>query len=663
MYIDKNYTIGSYRLYSRGGSCEDLTLPSITCGSNTYYNYKYHSEACYSNRTNELKSASGGAGIGIVTYSELFPANKIVITKKRTGTNQIISGSPVGFNLYNGENCTGTAIYGEGRGTVTFSDLLPGKYSISEEKVPKYYDSSKKGTCVNRSIVIPEGSSGRTVEVTVYNTPTCASDFNDILVASGSVSMTERIKLYKTYKKRNLLNEDITDPGAACTDVYFDINVDLGCLKLKDTIDNSVSILVYSSSDHSRLEGKYKINAFTKRNLSFYNDTIESGGETVGYCLSIPTFDASISDPFVAPLGQMLINSETEDATTGTILKKCYVFKPGISASTITHAYNNFSSYVKNVELIYVSSTGEETQILRNDSDGTFSTLDDYSTCLGNSGCTFKTSRTFNFTKVYSMYGGGKLLYNDCDPLLTCKYYRFLGYGFATKFTDLNYTKTVKDPMVFSFEEANELKLKINNGSCVYDFEDTVTSPGDYEFRETDMTVMFPGKEYEEGKSRKVGTNWRTKDISDLSPTGVYYTCLSTLRGIGDTYKQSKDDFCDLNKDNYLSKIDLEILEYAFEKRILSASDTANKNYLVSYITDVRNDSKNKNGVEKPMYSIVLDSHDMKMFREYNKNVKYDDTSTLTCVEEKCQSSFISGLKEGVIDYASSPLNHTLEVN
>ena len=204
---------------------------------------------------------------------------------------------------------------------------------------------------------------------------------------------------------------------------------------------------------------------------------------------------------------------------------------------------------------------------------------------------TTKLTTNYNLPSVYASILSGKASYEDCD---NC---RFLGYGIITKFIEENGT----------FNGTFSSKLKIDNkkfnvnadtlkGDCTYYSTPELIDNGglNLEFRIIDTGNPFPGKSG--SNNRKVGLNW------------------------------CDEDNCTQDNNTLITK----------------------------YIKDANN-SYNKNKEAQPKYKITLSSSDIKVIKEYNKKAEayggYDD-NTLNCNDENnCSSTFIEGLKSGILKY------------
>ena len=204
---------------------------------------------------------------------------------------------------------------------------------------------------------------------------------------------------------------------------------------------------------------------------------------------------------------------------------------------------------------------------------------------------TTKLTTNYNLPSVYASILSGKASYEDCDNR------RFLGYGIITKFIEENGT----------FNGTFSSKLKIDNkkfnvnadtlkGDCTYYSTPELIDNGglNLEFRIIDTGNPFPGKSG--SNNRKVGLNW------------------------------CDEDNCTQDNNTLITK----------------------------YIKDANN-SYNKNKEAQPKYKITLSSSDIKVIKEYNKKAEayggYDD-NTLNCNDENnCSSTFIEGLKSGILKY------------
>lgn len=204
---------------------------------------------------------------------------------------------------------------------------------------------------------------------------------------------------------------------------------------------------------------------------------------------------------------------------------------------------------------------------------------------------TTKLTTNYKLPSVYASILSGKASYNKCD---NC---RFLGYGIITKFIEENGT--------FNGTFSSKLKIdkgKFNvntgtlSGDCTYYSNPELIDSGglNLEFRIIDTENPFPGKSG--NNNRKVGLNWCD----------------------GDNCTQD------------------------------------NNSLINTYIKDANN-SYNKNKVASPKYKITLSSADIEVIKKYNKKAEnyggYDD-NTLNCDSEyNCSSTFIEGLKSGILKY------------
>lgn len=272
---------------------------------------------------------------------------------------------------------------------------------------------------------------------------------------------------------------------------------------------------------------------------------------------------------------------------TGTLTTSCYV------------GVNKQADYIKNLNILYnnyienlnIKPEKEESIVI--ESQPLTSSIKggpDNSTCKDNI-CTTKLIANYKLPSVYASILSGEASYNACD---NC---RFLGYGIITKFIEDNGT----------FNGTFTSKLKINkgkfnvntdtlSGDCTYYSNPELIDSGglNLEFRIIDTENPFPGKSG--NNNRKVGLNWCD----------------------GDNCTQD------------------------------------NNSLINTYIKDANN-SYNKNKVASPKYKITLSSADIEVIKKYNKKAEnyggYDD-NTLNCDSEyNCSSTFIEGLKSGILKY------------
>lgn len=670
VYTPCNSTLGGLFNASSGlcykGKIDGKNLSYYSTGNLTKLNNAY------------LETGHNGLSVGYIRVKDVVKKRNLTIYKykkangvlgRRSVTNKAFS-----FTLYSDSACkvkVKEQWADTGTGTVTFTDLLPGVYYYQETNAPSGY--IKNDGCFKADLNAGDATGE------VDNTPTCVSDFELLKGGNPNVSMKNRIKLFKEYKIdgkeiRNLLNTNFTDADDACSLLYYKIENNLGCLST-----SSVKIKVYSPVDKKTVIGDYDVDAFNYNNVSYFNDTIVKAGNIVGYCLTYPEYSTSMESSYSAPKGAMLIRSDDGIALTGKLKKKCFVYDGDLSG--ISHPITNYSQYVTGLSLKFTSSTTPDPEeILSKTTDSTFT--GSFTTCKNTSGCSFEASSITTFKSNYSVRGTGILNYLDseyvisdskvkplCDPA-TCVNSRLLGFGFATKYTEENESGT----MPFAFTSPASLNYKVVKGSCSYEIDDDYP---EFEFREVDTNSAFPGKEFNLSKSRKLGPNWRSKDISDLTPSiGTYYTCLNELTDIVNKVTDPSRDYeklyrggesdCDLNNDYFLDSFDLAVLKYAKDEYgKLTASDSGDDNYLVAYIMNKRNDSMNKLEVSKPKYKIILTGTDIKMIKKYNELHQYDDFDDgITCQNDNrdCKSDFLEKLKVGVVPGVAGTLSYKLEV-
>lgn len=205
---------------------------------------------------------------------------------------------------------------------------------------------------------------------------------------------------------------------------------------------------------------------------------------------------------------------------------------------------------------------------------------------------TTKLTTNYKLPSVYASILSGKASYNKCD---NC---RFLGYGIITKFIEENGTFNGTFSSKLKIDKG---KFNVNNGTlsgdCTYYSNPELIDSGglNLEFRIIDTENPFPGKSG--NNNRKVGLNWCD----------------------GDNCTQD------------------------------------NNSLITTYIKDANN-SYNKNKVASPKYKITLSSADIEVIKKYNKKAEnyggYDD-NTLSCKSENnCSSTFIEGLKSGILKYS-----------
>ena len=677
------------------GYCFSSTRFGATLAST--YNYDL------TDLNNTYTSGRGhGIGVGYVSFSDIGgppppPKYKLTIKKVRSGgalgNTAPITGKNFVFKLFNSlSDCNNkiNAIPGgpanQGNGTFTFSDLENGTYYYLETAAPSGYEieDAYKDTC--KSVTI----AGADVVVTVPNKPSCAVEFDTKKAASGSVSMDDRIKLYNYYKNagndfRNLLNYDNTQTGEVACSKLENLKITTTPECLKPTNPAALTKIEYKIGANTYSVGP---SAFNANNVSFYNEIVKDiNGNDVGYCLAyisrmesgLPVLLTGSPKAFRANKGKMLIKNENGVAGLLYLTKVCYVY--GTSNSNLIDAtYNNkFKDYVTAESLKFTSKVSGVNTVydtissLASSDNPTFkySAKSDYGSCLATESCKLKNTKmeiikTFALKSNFSLTGPGTLKYVDSKITSTqnvekptgydVSEYNFLGFGFATKYTEENDSGN----LVFSISHSLA-NTEVINGACPYVL--TSNEYPEFEFRVVDSRFPFAGKNYIPGSSRDTGKNWKSKSINSVSVRNYCRDLISPL-GTG-YYKPGDDDYdddCDLNDDYFLDSRDLEILEYAISIGVYAGTDSGN-NYLVRYVMDNRNDSMDKTG-SGPKYVITLTSGDIQKIREYNSSHSYDDFATdVKCKNDSkdCVSEFFEKIKSATLP-GGGTLTSRLEV-
>ena len=322
-----------FTLYS-DSACSVVTASEKKTDSNGKVTFSNIQEGTYYYKETTIpKNYAGNTACNYV-YVTAGNTNSITVTndpyyqvkiKKVNSSGEGVINKTVNFNIYTNSGCSGDAFqslvcHTGGDGTCLVNLPPNNNYWLKETSIDAT-DFVVTDDCISFGPL----SSSRVNTISFTNKTKCEEDF------SNNRSIVNRIKLYKTYGYRNLLNFNITKMADACSDYTPSYGRQTSCL--------------FSNQVNSNTEEK-----FTDENLSDYNDSITGNSGSISYCLTDfelnRNLDIDIDGPVKA--GQMLINiGGTRSLATGTIKKTCYIHNNDINKYNIvsTTPTTNFSSF------------------------------------------------------------------------------------------------------------------------------------------------------------------------------------------------------------------------------------------------------------------------------------------------------------------------------
>ncbi len=447
---------------------------SVTCLTGRTYDRILESSHNY------FKLPFQGCGYNRYNISEIIDEGKLILNKVKSDGSTLIIGKSATFNLYKNYDCSGDAakIITVGTSGTTSVSLAQGKYSIKEKTAPQGYNLSSE--CKNFDI-----TNGNDKTVSYKNKPTCELAFNEL---SNKKNPTARIGLYKTYKKRNLLNFTITDAATACNNNSngYPPDTSRGCLSYSD---------IYTKFNYS--------------NASYFT-TSQSVDGGMAYCIDNVNLTNIYAPPGVQKIsfntvksGRMVINMNYNNRTIATakIDKICYVYGAGYNQNTqnalkINGTQEDYLIEFNGVNLSRTSTTSNTYRVGKY--EGT--TYTEYTSSI---------EYKYNLSPVYCKIGTGESTNSTSGKLI--------GYGVISKFSDdgiknINF-KLLKGTST-KYESTNYCSYKavpeliIPPGS-----PENPSDPGDPDtpwklnlaFRQISKSNPFPGKD---GTGRTVGKNW-----------------------------------------------------------------------------------------------------------------------------------------------------------
>lgn len=146
-------------------SSGQASVTGLTAGNYSVYEILVpNGYATPSNRCTNVTVKAGQTTATTVTINNT-PLGNLTIIKENTNGGTI---NGVGFTLYNGSGCTGSVAKREQKtssGKTTFSDLVPGNYSVYESTIPDGF-VTPSNRCTNVYV-----GAGTTIKQTIYNTP------------------------------------------------------------------------------------------------------------------------------------------------------------------------------------------------------------------------------------------------------------------------------------------------------------------------------------------------------------------------------------------------------------------------------------------------------------------------------------------------------------
>jgi len=435
-----------------------------------------------------------------------------------------------------------------------------------------------------------------------------------VVTCESQVTATDtidrRIELFGIYGHRALLNLGNTG-STACGDVS-----NLAVIK-------------------SCLSGQVNDGEFSITNLSHYDEPINVGGTTTGYCLTTFNLSKQIDFQNINVISGKLIQNTDKIVTKGILTKKCYV--PGYNGGSIGQSLN-YSQVIGDVYLgnnkLEIVSLPSEQNLEYNSTTSLYESSIEVSYRLG---------------PIYLEKQTGKYFSTSC---VNCQ---FLSYGLLSKFSDKG---IVKIPFSFEFNGITHTTTT-DNEKCSYIAIPEIiinNTPNEYklnlEFRPFKTDNAFPGKS---GSTREKGSNWSIFNLDYNKDDIVNLDDLTLLEQII-TNGEFIDLKYDINWDLEVNKHDTDLIRSIINKYINSSEDTYAEEMLSHRPNSYGYISKTNTTITTPKYVIELTPSDIKDIRKYNKNTSYDDYN-LVCDTNgnHCTSSYLTTLQaKGVLTINNS---------
>ena len=533
----------------------------------------------------------------------------LVVKKVDKSTKNLISSS-ASFKLYKGScnNISNASAIVSGEtnlGQVTFNNLTYGdNYALVETKAPKGYIAD--ATC--HDIKIDSYNKVVTIENKLLGCP----DELEILKTNG-YEPKDLIDLYKKYdsKYNNLLN--FNNPSCTVKNCSSNYSKTSGCFS-----------------------GSYVVNGFNENDLSCYTDTSDVLGLTA-YCASTFSLDNYVGTDWETKSGQLIFQTPNGHVFNIKVVKECYLYG---DTNVSSFASGDYSDYIKNVEINFDGDIVNLSYYVPGGMNTMFVSQVDKSNYYKGTLYGY-----YYLPRVYAENGAGTVYTENCP---NCK---FLGYGLITKLYNN------KTSFNFKFNFINSYTRKTNStaysGTCNYKIEDEIVEGNNLELKYRGLSsdgyeTAFPGKS---GNIRKVGNNWCSKDLSDIT-----YDALTAA-----IESNEFDSKYDLNKDGLINSEDLTFYNWALSNSNGDLKESCSyDNVYARYALETTPNSygviPSTNQKVSPKYVITLTPERMKEIKNYNSYTSYDDYN-LNCSNEGnvCISNYLSLLmSKGVVSINNS---------
>lgn len=639
-----------------------LTVFNDTDGCNATKN------SVFRDRNNCLKSNTCGRGIGVYEYNDIYTGS-VEITKYITGTTNPISGA--GFTLYKDSNCN-TIISEEkttnSSGKVVFSNLKNGTYYYKETTVPA--DFTGNTSC--KSVIVSEGSKST---ITAYNTQN---------PETGNLEINIKIK----GTNKNILNQE--------SQIEFSIYDGLNCQGNKIT-DNS------TSAGRALIE-----------NLNTGTYSIMASGDPKGYTNPTPNYiynTMCINNSYSIDAGKTTAADIFYDTTCSLKLENFG------SNPTKEQLFSLFKEYPNNNNLLNLSNPScshvncEDNLLSLNCLSGSTNTssfnennlscyndepiIDNYGNYIGFCQTSYRLINNLGTNKFYGKAGRFLITQNEntitlfekselndlIEKTITSE---SIATGIITKvcysLNELNISNINKLPkynIYFGDNNIDNEADQLQNISNIDSKPQVLTSNNLYknEIIRTNnysLNPLYLEKITGKYNSNKTNSTMNEPIFGILSrfdkENGIIPFKVNDVHSNLCTFETKKEIIIEdiVTPDEEIINLGL-----ALEFRFIDTKEPFNRNTMSNW-SDGTNNSKNNDVVKKyikeavnsygldkhgnkvnPLYKIILTSNDIKIIRDYNKTISYDNylTEEVAYNENKViRNSFLYNLESGKLN-------------